>query len=173
MRKNKIQERINEIKAEFHKEGKTEELIQKYNGIDYECQCAVKGAVKKVGGTNFGYYLPPALTKAGKIVLIWRAIWSCRCRKQKLSRVIIANINIIGSCEKDVAMMSMHAIRMKLREVVMTLREQQRESVKLREKWLEEMAIKNAIADGDMDAQKVLKTMLRKIHTQAMYAKPK
>ena len=49
MRKNKIQERINEIKAEFHKEGKTEALIQKYNGIDYECQCAVKGAVKKVG----------------------------------------------------------------------------------------------------------------------------
>ena len=33
------------------------------------------------------------------------------------------------------------------------------------------MAIKNAIADGDMDAQKVLKTMLRKMHTQAMDAK--
>ena len=33
------------------------------------------------------------------------------------------------------------------------------------------MAVKNALADGDMDAQKVLKTMLRKMHTQAMDAK--
>ena len=128
----KIQERINEIKTEFQKEGKTEALIQRYNWIDYECQCAVKGAVKKVGRENFGYYQSPDLTRAGKIVLIWRVIWSCHHRKQTLSRVIIANINTIGSCEKEVAMISMHAIRIKLREVVMTLRERKRETVKLR-----------------------------------------
>ena len=68
-------------------------------------------------------------------------------------------------------MMSLHAIRIKLRKVVMILRERQQESVKLREQWLEEMAIKNAVADGDMDAQKILKTMLRKMHTQAMDSK--
>ena len=95
----------------------------------------------------------------------------CQQRNQNLSRVIISNINIIGTSEKEVAMMSMQAIRIKLREVVMTLRERQRESVKLREQWLEEMAIKNALAGGDMDAQKVLKMMLWKMHTQAMYSK--
>ena len=67
--------------------------------------------------------------------------------------------------------MTIYAIRVKLREVVMTLREIQRELVKLREQWLEEMAIKNAIADGDMDSQKVSKTMLMKMHTQEMDAK--
>ena len=72
----KIQERINDVKEEFKKEGKTEVLIQRYNGIDYECQCALKGEVKKVGRTNFGYYRSPALTKAGKTVIIWRAKWS-------------------------------------------------------------------------------------------------
>ena len=51
-------------------------------------------------------------------------------------------------------MMSLHEIRIKLQEVLMILRERQRESVKLREQWLEEMAIKNAVADGDMDAKK-------------------
>ena len=61
---------------------------------------------------------------------------------------------MIGISEKEVVMMSMHAKRIKLREVVMTLRERQRESVKLREQWLEEMAVKNALADDDMDAQK-------------------
>ena len=160
MMKNKLQERINDLKTEFHREGKTDILIKKYNGVDYECQCAVKGAVKKVGRTNFGYYQSPALTKAGKIVLIWRAIWSCQQRKQKFSKVIISNIDMIGISEKEMVTMSMHTIRIKLREVVMTLRERQRESVKLREQWLEEMAVKNALANGDMDAQKMLKTML-------------
>ena len=65
----------------------------------------------------------------------------------------------------------MQAIRIKLCEVVMTLRERHRESVKLREQWLEEMEINNSIADGDMDAQKVLKTMLWKMHNQEMDAK--
>ena len=146
-------------------------MVQRYNGIDYVCQSAVKGAVKKVIRTNFSYYRSTAITKVGKTVLIWRAIWSCRHRKKKLSRVIIANINTIGYSEKEIATMTIHSIRLKLREVVMTLRERQRESVKLREQWLEEMAIKNAIADGDMDSQKVLKTMIRKMHTQAMDAK--
>ena len=63
--------------------------------------------------------------------------------------MIISNIKIIGTSENKVATMSMQAIRIKLCEVVMTLRERQRESVKLREQWLEEMAIKNALADGD------------------------
>ena len=33
------------------------------------------------------------------------------------------------------------------------------------------MAMKNAIANGDQDAQKSLKTMFRKIHTQEMNPK--
>ena len=41
----------------------------------------------------------------------------------------------------------------------------------MRELWIEEMAMRNAIESGDQDAQKLLKTMLRKIHTQAMNAK--
>ena len=83
----------------------------------------------------------------------------------------MSNIDMIGISEKEMVTMSMHEIRIKLREVLMTLRERQRESVKLREQWLEEMVIKNAVADGDMDAQKILKTMLWKMHTQAMDAK--
>ena len=31
--------------------------------------------------------------------------------------------------------------------------------------------MKNEMANGDMDAQKVLKTMIRKIHTQSMNSK--
>ena len=38
----------------------------------------------------------------------------------------------------------------------------------MRELWLEEMAMKNAIENGYQDAQKILKTMLRKIHNKAM-----
>ena len=37
--------------------------------------------------------------------------------------------------------------------------------------WLEEMAMKNAIENGDQDAQRVLKTMLKKMSTKAMHEK--
>ena len=50
----------------------------------------------------------------------------------------------------------------------MTLKEIQCEARRFRELWLEEMAMKNAIENGDQDAQRVLKTMLRKMSTKAM-----
>ena len=56
-----------------------------------------------------------------------------------------------------------------LRQSVTILKEIQREAVKMRELWLEEMAIKNANVDGDPDAHKILKTMFKKcIHSQLM-----
>ena len=49
LEKNKKKERVDEIKETLGKSGKTEEKVTKYNGIDYDLQCAIKGAVKKVG----------------------------------------------------------------------------------------------------------------------------
>ena len=53
----------------------------------------------------------------------------------------------------------------------MTLKEIQRQSRRVREMWLEEMAMKNAIESGDQDTHEILKTKLRKIHTKAMNEK--
>ena len=50
----------------------------------------------------------------------------------------------------------------------MALKEIQCEARRLRELWLEEMAMKNAIENGDQDAQRVLKTMLRKMSMKEM-----
>ena len=58
-----------------------------------------------------------------------------------------------------------------LRQSVTILKEIQREAVKIRELWIEGMTIKNAIAGGDPDAQKILKTILHKMHTQSLNAK--
>ena len=49
---------------------------------------------------------------------------------------------MIGIIGKKMVTMSMHVIRIKLREVVMTLRERQRESVKLKVQCLEEITVK-------------------------------
>ena len=75
LEKNKMKERVDEIKETIGKSGKTEEIVMKHNGIDYKLQCAIKGAVKMVGRTNFGYYWSSTLTRSGKAVLIWKAIW--------------------------------------------------------------------------------------------------
>ena len=48
--------------------------------------------------------------------------------------------------------MSVGKIRLLLRQTVIKLKEIKREAVKMRELWLEEMAIKNEIEDEDPDA---------------------
>ena len=60
----------------------------------------------------------------------------------------------------------MRQIRIEMRKAVAILREIQMDARQMRELWLEELAMKNEIANGDMNAQKVLKTMLRKVNTQ-------
>ena len=90
-----------------------------------------------------------------------------------MSKIIKDNIDITGLLEKEVAKLTIKQIRIELRKAVMTLKEIQREERRLRELWLEEMAMKNAIENGDQDAQRVLKTMLRKMSTKAMNDKLK
>ena len=56
MKENKTREWIVRIMNEFKEGGKSDELINQYNKMDYELQCSIKGAVKKLGKTSFGYY---------------------------------------------------------------------------------------------------------------------
>ena len=53
----------------------------------------------------------------------------------------------------------------------MSLKEIQVEARRMRELWIEEIAMRNAIEDGNQDAQRVLKTMLKKMSTKAMHEK--
>ena len=101
--------------------------------MDYELQCSIKGAVKKVGQANFGYYWSPALTKAEKEVPIWKAIWSCQQRKQPLSKIIKNNIDLMGYSEKGISNLTLRQIRVDMRQAVMTLKEIQYEARSMRE----------------------------------------
>ena len=75
---------------------------------------------------------------------------------------------VTGQTEKSISQLTMREIRIEMRKAVATLKETHMDARRMRELWLEEIAIKNAMANGDMDAQKVLKTMIRKIHMQSM-----
>ena len=171
MERNKTKERITKIAKELREEGDNQQLIDKYNMLDYNLQCSIKGAVKKVGRANFGYYRSPALTTAGRKVLVWKAIWSCKKRKQPISSVIRRNIGLTEYSEQALATLTLQQIRIELRGAVMALKEIQKEARRMRELWLEEMAMRNAIEDGNQDAQRVLKTMLKKMSTKAMNEK--
>ena len=56
MEVNKTGQRIKELARKFGQSGESEELNKQYNNLDYELQCSIKGAVKKVGRANYGYY---------------------------------------------------------------------------------------------------------------------
>ena len=85
-----------------------------------------------------------------------------------MSKIINNNIDITGLSEKEISNLTVKQIRIELRRAVMALKEIQVEARRLRELWLEEMAMKKAINNGDQDAQRVLKTILRKMSTKAM-----
>ena len=85
-----------------------------------------------------------------------------------MSKIIKNNIYITGLSEEEVAKLTVKQIIIEHRKAVMTLKEIQREERRLRELWLEEMAMKKAIGNGDQDAQRVMKAMLRKMSTNAM-----
>ena len=62
------------LAKELKEEGDNQSLVEKYNKLEYDLNCLIKGAVKKVERANFGYYRSPALTTAGRRVLVWKAI---------------------------------------------------------------------------------------------------
>ena len=96
MERNKTKERIMKLAKELKEEGCNQSLVEKYSKLDYDLQCSIKGAVKKVGRANFGYYRSPALTTAGERELVWKEIWSCKRRKQLMSKKIKNNSDLTG-----------------------------------------------------------------------------
>ena len=67
---NEIGRRVKELKEKLGKTEKIDELFEKYNGLDYEMQCAIKGAVKKVVKVKLGYHWSPSLKNARSKVLV-------------------------------------------------------------------------------------------------------
>ena len=65
-----------------------------------------------------------------------------------MSKIIKKNIDITGLLAKEIANLMIKQIRIELRNAVMMLKEIQCEARRLRELWLEEMAMKNAIEMG-------------------------
>ena len=106
-------------------------MVEKYNGLDYEMQCAIKGEVKNVGKANFGYYRSYALSNAGKKLLVWKAVWSCRRIKQILSKIIKNNIEKMGYNEKEIARLSLMQICKEMRIAVQELKDFKREASKM------------------------------------------
>ena len=78
---------------------------------------------------------------------------------------------VTGLSEKSIGHLTMRQIQIEMRKSVTALRETQVDARQMRELWLKETAMKNTMANGDVHAQKVLKRMLRKIHTQSMNSK--
>ena len=85
-----------------------------------------------------------------------------------MSKAVKSQMWVTGQSEKRISQLIIRQIRNEMRKAVTALREIQMEARRMRELWTEEIAMKNAMTNGDMDAQKLLKTMIRKIHTQSM-----
>ena len=54
------------------------------------------------------------MVKAGKNVLVWKVIWSCRKRKQQMSKAAKSKMWVTGKLEKSISQLTMRQIRIKM-----------------------------------------------------------
>ena len=64
-----------------------------------------------------------------------------------MSNIIKNNIGITGLSEKSIGHLTMYQIRIEMRKAVAMLREIQMDAKRMRKLWLDELAMKNSIAN--------------------------
>lgn len=73
--------RVNALQDKFLQQGVSDALVTEYNSLDYEMSCSIKAAAKNVSQKKFGYQRSKMLTDDGSKYLLWKAAYSCKCRK--------------------------------------------------------------------------------------------
>ena len=74
----KIRERVFKLARCFAEHGKTEDNVQKYQAIDREHKELILCAASKAGHKEFGYARSKLLTEAGQVVILYKALLSCK-----------------------------------------------------------------------------------------------
>ena len=147
-----------------------EELIHKYNQLDYEITCSIKAAAKSVARKNFGYQRSDSLVEAGSSYLMWKSAYSCKCRRtplnDKVKRLATAtqtDILYIQQCTSTQMQREIQIARTHLRHI-------QKSDTEERARWLEDKAREKAIID-DADTQATLTRMIRNAHMSSLQRK--
>jgi hypothetical protein len=81
----RIGDRVVALAQAFLDEGKTEDLVQRYNRLHYEIRCSMLAAANNQARKKFGYQWSPALVKAGMMTHLWRSITSSKRRQTQVT----------------------------------------------------------------------------------------
>eukprot|EP00970_Alexandrium_tamarense_P009002 scaffold1771_cov211-Alexandrium_tamarense.AAC.40 len=81
----RIDDRVVALAQAFSEGGKTDDLVQRYNNLDYEIRCSMLAAANTQARKNFGYLWSPALVKAGMMTRLWRSITSSKRRQTQVT----------------------------------------------------------------------------------------
>ena len=165
-----IEKRVTDLNDKFLAEGASTILIEEYNKIDYEITCTIKAAAKNVSRKNFGYQRSQMLTDAGSVYMMWKAAYSCKCRKVPLTNRTMDLAHLTGTSLNYVMKRSIHDTQQEIRLARQHLKEVQRADASNRSQWLEEKAREKAILDST-DTEKVLKKMIRNAHFKSLQRK--
>ena len=168
----RLSERIHKLETEFRVLGPTPQLVRRYNALDRELVESIKAAARRtVTRKQHGYARSPALVEAGGTVLFWRSVLSSKRHMMpitgKATRLGERN-DIPLDKANDMTLGQTHKA---VQAAWSSLRECQQQAGELRAKWLENSAKYKADVEGDLDAGKVLQTMVRNLRERSMHKK--
>lgn len=171
LKEHNIEGRVYNLAKSFAEHKTTLENQTTYNKLYGEFLEIVRGVAKSVGKKKFGYMRSTALVTAGTHFLAMRYLLDCKRRGAPPTKALLRlgkrlSIDIYSLLE-----LTERQIRLQLRQSRKTLWDCQKKSESLRSDWLENEARMRATAAGDMDWEKRLRNMRRKITTNAVNRK--
>ena len=165
-----VKSRIKKLELELELHGVNKGRIRQYNVIDNDITKAVKAAVKKTIKTKqHGCPRSKALTEAGNNVLYWKSLLSSANNEIPITEKAKKLGDRLGLDTSKSGELTSKQLDRQTDKAWRDLKECQANATELRKQWLESKARYKATVEGDEDAERVLKTMVRNMEEKQMH----
>ena len=167
----RIGDRVVALAQAFSEEGTTQDLVQRYNRLDYEIRCSILAAANTQARKKFGYQWSPALVKAGMMTRLWRSITSSKRRRTQVTASAQQLANLLDMPIEKIDDLGIAACHSNLHAAVRRLRQVQRDDVAERLQWLESLAQEPVVDRPGEDWQLILRRLVTATKSKALHRK--
>lgn len=141
--------------------GASDKNVQVYHTIYNEFLELARASAKKAGRKKLGYMRSLELTTRARILLAYKQMYDCKCRRAPISPALQTRCTQLGIDSDHLESLTIQALRKQIRERRKELWEAQKTCESLRREWLVEVAKDRARASQDKDWTKKLTAMIR------------
>ena len=164
-------ERVFTLAKSFACSGATDSTVAKYQTLYGQFLEIVKGISNKVGKKKYGYMRSPELGHHGRTLIAYKKILDCHIRQAPFTPALLRLLGTLTLDPDSYRSLSVHRLRVMIRQQRKKLWECQKRGEDLRQEWLADVARQRAQASGDPDWEKRLRRMIRRTRESALNRK--